>query len=69
MPFPASEDSLCLLVAHLFDEGLLHRTIKRYLSAICHMRIVQGLGDPFIASWPRREYVLRGGETPPGKVE
>ena len=38
----------------------MHGTIKGYLSAIRHMQIVQGLGDPFIASWPRLEYALRG---------
>ncbi len=59
-PFPLSEDQLCTYVVHLYDEGLLHGTIKGYLSAIRHLQIIQGLGDPFVLSWPVLEYALRG---------
>jgi hypothetical protein len=41
-PFPLSEDQLYTYVAPLYDEGLLHGTIKGYLSAICHLQIIQG---------------------------
>ena len=59
-PFPLMEEQLCTYVAHLYDEGLLHGTIKGYLSAIQHFRILQGLGDPFVSSLPMLEYALRG---------
>lgn len=59
-PFPLSEDQLCTFVAHLYEEGLLHGTIKGYLSAIRYLQIIQGLGDPFTSSWPVLEYALRG---------
>ena len=51
-PLPLTESHLCLFVAHLADEGLKHTSIKGYLSAIQRLQIVQGLGDPFVASWP-----------------
>ena len=59
-PFPLSEDQLCTYVAHLVDEGLQYSFVKGYLSAIRRLQIVQGLGDPFISSWPLLEYALRG---------
>lgn len=59
-PFPLAEDQLCTYVAHLYDEGLLHGTIKGYLSAIRHLQILQGLGDPFVSPLPLLEYALRG---------
>lgn len=42
------------------DGGLQHSSIKGYLSAIRRLQIMNGLGDPFIASWPLLEYTLRG---------
>ena len=51
-PFPLSEDQLCMFVAHLMDEGLQQSSIKGYLSAICRMQIVKGMGDPFASSLP-----------------
>ena len=46
--------------AHLAEEGLQHTSIKGYLSAIRHLQILGGMGDPFTASWPLLEYTLRG---------
>lgn len=60
VPFPATEDQLCTFVAHLTDEGLLHSSMKGYLSAIRRLQIIKGMGDPFAASWPLLEYTLRG---------
>ena len=60
LPVPTSEHKLCLFVAHLASEGLQHSSIKGYLSAIRRLQIVQGLGDPFVASWPLLECELRG---------
>ena len=59
-PFPLTESHLCTFVAHLMDEGLQHSSIKGYLSAIRHLQILKGMGDPFTASWPLLEYTLRG---------
>ena len=59
-PFPLAEDQLCSFVAHLAEEGLQHTSIKGYLSAIQHLQILGGMGDPFAASWPLLEYTLRG---------
>ena len=58
-PLPVSENVLCHYVAHLAQEGLKHRSIKTYLSAICHVQIVAGQGDPFQTPFPLLEYVLR----------
>lgn len=42
-------------------EGLKHRSIKSYLSAIRHLQIAEGLGDPFHGiSMPKLEHVFRG---------
>ena len=59
-PFPLSENQLCSFVAHLSELGLQHSSIKGYLSAIRHLQILGGMGDPFVASWPLLEYTLRG---------
>ncbi len=42
------------------EDGLQHSSIKGYLSAIRRLQIINGLGDPFMASWPLLEYTLRG---------
>ena len=60
-PYPLQEDTLCRYVAHLAGEGLKHRTIKAYLSAIRCLQIQNEMGNPFISgSMPRLEYVLGG---------
>ena len=59
-PLPLEENRLCLFVAHLADEGLQNSSIKGYLSAISRLQIVDGLGDPFVASWPLLECTLKG---------
>lgn len=51
--FPATKDQLV-------EDGLQHSSIKGYLSTIRRLQIVKGLGDPFSASWPLLEYMLRG---------
>ena len=55
-----SEYKVCLFVAHLADDGLQHSSINGYLSAVRRMQIVDGLGDPFVASWPVLECALKG---------
>ena len=59
-PLPAQEHQLCLYVSHLARSGLRHQTIKCYLSAIRHLQIQHGKGDPFIASMPKLEQVVKG---------
>ncbi len=60
-PVPASEPTLCSFVSYLANEGLKHRTLKVYLSAVRHLHIERGLQDPFQGKpSPRLQYVLRG---------
>lgn len=59
-PTPASEHQLCQYIAGLALENLSHNTIKCYLSAIRHLHIDRGLGDPGISKMARLEQVLRG---------
>ena len=59
-PFPASEQSLCLFVGHLFEAKLTSQTVKSYLAAVRYTQIALGLGDPRVESMPRLEYVIRG---------
>jgi hypothetical protein len=45
----------------LADQGLRHRTVKVYLSALRFMQIQAGLKDPFAqVAWPRLDYVVKG---------
>ena len=50
-------------VVFLDDSHLQHSTIKRHLSALRRFQIVQGIGDPFVSSWPLLECVLKGIKT------
>ena len=60
-PLPVTEQVLCSFVSHLAQQGLKHRSIKVYLSAICHLQIEGNYLDPFGgAAMPKLEYVLRG---------
>ena len=60
MPVPASEDVLVLFVSQLAKDGLKHRTIKAYLSAIRFLHIAEGRGDPFLSPLNRLHYTIRG---------
>ena len=59
-PTPASEHQLCQYVSCLAMDNLCHNTIKCYLSAVRHLHIADGLGDPGISKMARLEQVLRG---------
>ena len=63
VPIPASEHQLCQFVACLAIEKISHSTIKCYLSAIRHLHVAVGQGDPRICDIARLEQVLRGGYT------
>ena len=55
-----SEHVLCQYVAHLSIAGLIHITIKCYLSAVHHLQIAERRGDPGISNMPRLEQVMWG---------
>lgn len=57
---PTSEPLLCRFVAQLANENVSHATIKSYLSAVRHLHIARGVGDPGISRMPRLEQVTRG---------
>ena len=59
-PLPVSETQMCQFVAFLKEKGLRHQTAKFYLSAMRHLQISQGYGDPKMSSMPRLELVIRG---------
>ena len=59
-PVPASESQLCLFCVFLAKEKLAHATIKCYLSAVRHLHVEEGVGDPHIGSMAKLEQVLRG---------
>ena len=59
-PLPTNEDILCRFVAWMFVHDLSHQTMKLYLSAVRHLQIMSGLGDPFVSEMPRLQYVLKG---------
>ena len=48
------------LCGFLGKDNLKHQTIKTYLSAVRHMDIVAGKGDPFKEDMPLLEYTMRG---------
>ena len=51
---------LCWFVAYLKQEGLKHRTIKSYLSAVRFLHVMEGEKNPFEGTLNRLEYVLKG---------
>ncbi|KAL5477312.1 hypothetical protein EMCRGX_G024096 [Ephydatia muelleri] len=59
-PLPTNEETLCKFVAWLFVQGLSHQTMKSYLSAVRHLQITSGVGDPFASEMPKLQYVLKG---------
>ena len=53
-----TEGKLCSFVAFVANSGLAHQTVKCYLSAIRHLQIKSGMGDPQISAMPKLEHVL-----------
>ena len=50
-----------MFAVFLAKQGLKYQSIKGYLSALRHLQIAEGLGDPFLpGAFPRLEYVLKG---------
>ena len=61
-PLPATEQKLSAFVAFGVNQGLKHQTVKCYLSAVRHLQISSGGGDPRVESMPVLQLVLRGGK-------
>ena len=59
-PVPVTEQSLIGFVASMVEQGLKHSTIKSYLSAVRHLQISVGGGDPRVGSMPQLELIVRG---------
>ena len=59
-PLPATEQKLIEFVAFAANQGLKHQTIKCYLSAVRHLQIASGGGDPRVENMPVLELILRG---------
>ena len=59
-PLPATEHQLCQFVSYLTNQNLCHSTIKCYLSAVRHLHVAEGHGDPHISSMACLEQVMRG---------
>lgn len=57
---PAPEHQLCQFVSSLAIEKLCHSTLKGYLSAIRHLHIEGGYGDPGLSGMARLEQVMKG---------
>ena len=59
-PLPLTEQKLVNFVAFAVNQGLRHQTVKCYLSAVRHMQIEWGGGDPGMTTMPGLELALRG---------
>ena len=59
-PLPVREQSLSRYAASLANEGLAHTSIKCYMSAVRHLHIEEGWGDPKLNYMPKLELVMRG---------
>ena len=59
-PYPTTEETILLFIAHLHRNRLAHGTIKSYLATVRYGQIGRGLGNPAIHAMPRVEYVLKG---------
>ena len=59
-PLPASEHQLCQFASCLANQNLCHSSIKCYLSAVRHLHVAEGHGDPHMSCMARLEQVLKG---------
>ena len=60
VPLPVTEAKLLQFVAFAVNHGLKYQTVKTYLSAVRHLQIASGGGDPRVDSMPLLELALRG---------
>lgn len=59
-PLPVTEHSLIHFVAFVVNQGLKHQTIKSYITAVRHLQVVGGGGDPKIGDMAQLALALRG---------
>lgn len=59
-PLPVTEQKLLLFVAFAVKEGLKQQTIRSYLSAVRHLQVSCGGGDPRANDMPQLALALRG---------
>ena len=57
---PVSEQGLASFVAFAVQKCLKYSTVKSYLSAIRHLQISWGGGDPNFSGMPQLELTVRG---------
>lgn len=57
---PVTQSTLCHFVALLASQGIAHKSIKGYLSAIRHLHISSVGTDPLINDMVVLTYVLQG---------
>ena len=67
MPLPTSEAILCYCVACLGQQGLVHTSIRTYLSAVRQLQKAHGLEDPKIDQMPHLRQILKGVKVERGK--
>ena len=59
-PLPASESKLCRFASKLAADGLSHKTVKCYLSAVSNLHLEYGLDDPGIARMSHLQQIIKG---------
>ena len=59
-PLPATKQKLLNFVAWMVRQGLKYQTVKCYLSAVRHLQVSCGGGDPRVDSMPLLELAVRG---------
>ena len=57
---PVSQDTLCLFVAHLANEGYSHQTIKTYLAAVRYLQVINNLMPVPLSSMHKLQLVIAG---------
>ena len=58
---------LCYFVSFLGEKGLGHSTMKSYLAAVRSLQIDYGFQNPFGASLPKLERIMKGIKVSQGK--
>ena len=59
-PIPILQSTLCLFVSHLASQGVAHKSIKCYLSAVRHLQIATIGSEPEINGMVTLGNVLQG---------
>ena len=60
LALPITEQKLLSFVAFMSQQGLKYQTMKCYLSAVRHLQVTCGGGDPKVENMPLLELALRG---------